>query len=737
MITARIIRLTAIAAEKSSGPRQGFTLLETLMLLIVYISGLLLIAQYVEQNVDERSATAAVQQLQAVSHQAQQLVSEQWPLILQQLEEQGPLSYPCFYKLPDKLLQANKKNTNPYQQSYRISLLHEAADRWQLWVNTQNGRPIPKRAWSRISTPLGFLSGYTTTNEKKSLVIHGQQNLWSLEWPTELKSPGEGHLVTRHDLNQLALTSADCLLYRKAIKGTPQLNQMQTSLDLQKHQIIFSQGSAVGPKQWLLKNAKSSLRATLDHLASSPSITLTDPGDHQVIIDPTAIGTSPSNSQLYRFWTQLPSHTPTTNDPQSFADQLCRDQSTALSALGGLFIVEPTDKSRHLLFICGKGNENLSTSVKAYLWEQLDDGHQPEPIEHSIRPSFIIELPANLPDIKPPAKLSDKDQKQVESFHKFLKEYVERIFYHFSAVEVYIKLKKTGVKDIKDDSQRHKGVIEKNIENELLKKFSGNLKNPRNSEASKVNDTINKLLKLYPFGYLKEHPYLTKSVNEEITNSTHKGSLYYFLAVLLRTNKEPDYQYFINEYNKKDQFKTLLKNLKEFNRIQFRVQDDSDEIKFIEPLDFNNKDSKHINKENEQIVKLIEISFEGSTEFPDIIKYPIGIHLKKSITEQQARHAREFSLAATKCISKLFDNDEYFTDLHNKIVTTPNSPEESEFISSLESFKEFFDEKHKNIFSPKQKDLVQWGVIDLVRHLPEPSPLQLKFRVDKTSSGGE
>ncbi|WP_253305855.1 hypothetical protein [unidentified bacterial endosymbiont] len=733
------------------------------MLLIVYISGLLLIARYVEQNVDERSATAAAQQLQAVSQQAQQLVSERWPLILQHLENQykntPPPNDPCFHELPTELLDAIDQNDNPYQQGYRILLHSAAAGRWQLWVHTQDGRPIPKRAWLRISTPLGILSGYTMSDRIKGPIIRGQQNLWSLRWPTGLKSPGEGHLVTRHDLNQLALTSADCLLYRKAIKGTPQLNQMQTSLDLQGNQIIFNQGSSVGPQQWLLKKDQNSLRATLRNSKSLPRFNLIDLEDNQVILNSTAISTLYSlpfgcdirkvadkhfiyqkeeqkwvanfrrgntqqsistpttlkkSSQLHCFWNQLPCHPlieKYSKKPQSFADKLCQDNSEAFSALGRLFIAVPTQDSNNLLFICGKEKKGSPNSLKAYAFETFHYG-PPIPLLFD-RPEFLIELPEKLSE-----KLPDKN---VETVYQFTKDTIERKLYFFYAIDAYNRYDSLG-----DQSDKE------------IKKSFETLFNPVNKRLNyKVSDeTIDSILKrlnsLFSHNYLKKNEYFIQCTkNNKKYPSAHYATLKHIYEEINTYKENEKYKNFTTKYNttRKTLFNEFLTQLKTFNRTKTQST--------------HPEENKHINK-------LILNCFEKEKDlktFPSIIKYPIGINLQEKITtDEEYGKILSFLKEGTKNIHSIPElKDSPFNDLSNQINDNYIGKIELEkfkesvlkdnklytFVTSLSSFEEFEQNYKKNIKDKKTANSIKWELIDLVLKEATPSPIQLKFLGDE------
>ncbi len=776
------------ASIKPSWPRQGFTLLESLMLLIVFTSSLVLTAQYVEQIVDERSATAAAQQLKTLSHQVQQLVSGQWPLILQQLEMQRQKmdhpGYPCSCELPEALLEALKGQVNPYQQHYRFRVLSEAAGRWQLWITTHGGRAIPQRAWSRIRTSLGPSLGYTRKDKKNRTIIRRQQNFRSKPWPDELglgldHDPNEGHLVAMLDLDPREVTSANCLLYRKTLVGAPQRNSMETPLALQKNQIVFSSGSFVGPQEWLLKEGDSSLRATLDQSSTSPSIILTDSENNQAILTATALSTvypRPLNStsiwladqeyteqkskstlqkmtggllgknksslspvaqqygsQLHPLWNQLPYHTFTkksglqpllaieSSHKQKFADDLCRLTTDTLSALGRLFILGPQKGSQHSLFICGKSEKE--DSLQAYLWKDFD--HYRPSLCYTERPPFIIVLPK---------KIENKDQ--ASKLHRFMKVFIERNLYHHYAREAYTTYPNNQSRFTEDILYKFDNLMKEAYQEGFLTITADNIKT-----------ILKELYNLYPYESFKGNSYSVNGSHITTFKSAYKA---------LHTNQFSNPEDFKNNYNNKTYGKRIadfLKYFEKFNR-----------IKNAKTLTENNQNNDNIFI---YVTKITHISFYDTArqqEFPEFIKFPIGISLKKDIknSKEEINKLSSFLIKATADINKWLDSGNSFKKLNQSIskyliVSGEVDLEEFKkyyqkklnqkrsnlhnFITSLEDFETFFTENYSKTFDKDKAGLIKWRLIDLARDSEkpapiqeQPSPIQLIFRDDKSPS---
>ena len=114
---------------------------------------------------------------------------------------------------------------NPYQQGWVVEVLQPSPGDLQALALSTGGQPIPPRDAPRIGAEAGSAGGAVTN----AGTAQGSFGGWTVSL-TNYPNPGVGHLAALIDYSNGQLQND--YLYRTAVPGQPQLNTMQTNLNM-------------------------------------------------------------------------------------------------------------------------------------------------------------------------------------------------------------------------------------------------------------------------------------------------------------------------------------------------------------------------------------------------------------------------------------------------------------------------------------------------------------------------
>jgi prepilin-type N-terminal cleavage/methylation domain-containing protein len=407
--------------------QQGFTLLEGLIALSV-LTGLLVLGNYyTRQRLEEALAQQAAAHLRLVTAAAVRYVEdgydqlgslaeqEAWRTSQRQLQkEHAPVSLEVwrYQELLEKkylleLYQRSKRNL--YGQGYALYIIETESPnpRKQLLVLTTGGKALQEKALQQIARQAGGLGGYISKQNPDS--VTGSQQGWQIKLPAETAYQPQpngkqqyeqhGHLACLHTIYPDDLLRTNQLLHRTAQDGKPELNQMESNLKMQSHQISFTgkNSKATGslsaqglqferdPQQKIdfgydarteraqlrLKDAQGSVVMTATH------VTATNRSDEAMDVPyKTSTGERTAGKisikeysapELNAYWNKVPyyelsstmSRTPVKEVGEWFADSLCSKDSKLgklnKAALGRFFMIGHTDSKTTFLYLCSHG----------------------------------------------------------------------------------------------------------------------------------------------------------------------------------------------------------------------------------------------------------------------------------------------------------------------------------------------------------------------------------------------
>lgn len=123
--------------------------------------------------------------------------------------------------------------SNIYGQTYSMRVYKEPNGQLDMLVVTTGGSAIPDGSLQRISKMMGGAGGYVS-NAQPGLVQNPVSG-WSLPVANIGGSPGTGHLAAAAFFASAATTND--YLYRHAVSGHPELQQMGTAIDMVNNNI--------------------------------------------------------------------------------------------------------------------------------------------------------------------------------------------------------------------------------------------------------------------------------------------------------------------------------------------------------------------------------------------------------------------------------------------------------------------------------------------------------------------
>lgn len=244
-----------------------------MVLSMLSIGGVVGWAKYGIQNV--QTAAAAGQNV-IFNKAAQQYVQDNGVVLAQQATATTPVTVNAATLVAGGYLPAGTGATNPFGQTLQVQILQPTPGMLQTAVQSVGGTAISDtKQLVQIAAQLGAQGGYVPYAGQAgdaSLNIgtaYGAYGAWILPLAgTGFTNPGSGHIVSL-----LAFTNAqtnNSYLYRVAVPGHPELNTMQTALNMGGNDIANAANvTATGNVSGAGVTANTSLRSNGDTYLSA------------------------------------------------------------------------------------------------------------------------------------------------------------------------------------------------------------------------------------------------------------------------------------------------------------------------------------------------------------------------------------------------------------------------------------------------------------------------------------
>jgi len=238
--------------------QSGFTILETIVVLIVMAAIISASSVYIKRNADNSLNQTAAANLQKLTQAAKWYTKDNYST----LKNSGTTTFSVAELIDKKYLEEGFSKVNSYGQGYQIIIQPDAqnSDMLQVKIITENGSAITTENMRKIAAIAGSDAGYALNTN----TITGNQEAWELTG----QSISKGHLASVTYVTGNDIVSAENFLRRDKIDGHPEWNQMNTDLTMTKNNSIIAEsdkGNAVFDGQQLVFNdVDSAYSATLN-----------------------------------------------------------------------------------------------------------------------------------------------------------------------------------------------------------------------------------------------------------------------------------------------------------------------------------------------------------------------------------------------------------------------------------------------------------------------------------------
>ena len=204
--------------------------------LFASLVGLLMIPTYMRfetMAIDNAKAATTAQQMQQVSQAAQAYIQANYSAVEANSTASSPATITVSMLQNTGYLPNAFSAANPFGQMWQVQVLQPTPGQLQALVLTQGGTQIGQVQAPMIAAQAGAQGGFVPYNGQygtlNDTVAHGAYSGWQVSM-SGYTNPGPGHLAALLAFNNGNLENN--YLYRVAVPGQPQLNQMQTNLDM-------------------------------------------------------------------------------------------------------------------------------------------------------------------------------------------------------------------------------------------------------------------------------------------------------------------------------------------------------------------------------------------------------------------------------------------------------------------------------------------------------------------------
>ncbi|MGL5968983.1 MAG: shufflon system plasmid conjugative transfer pilus tip adhesin PilV [Kluyvera sp.] len=322
---------------KNIKSQHGFTILETLIVLIVMVAVLSSGAVYMKYNADNNLNHGTAESLQQLTTAAQWYAKDNFDTLINATATEVNIDT----LITGKYLNENFSDKNSYQQNYKISIskntgAQSGKDTLSVLIISEGGDDINIGNLRKITSLAGNSAGYAA----QSGIITGNQGSWS-----QNTSIDYGHLASLSFVSANDVVSAETFLRRNKLDGHPEWNQMNTNLDMNSNNIEFDSGSVVFKHDnydaMLSANGGAFSQGSDKTTITSDQIKLSN-GDSNVSGSAITAQTVKPGLTLINYG----------EDIYTAADNICNDDSE--DTVGKLFVVGHKSDQARYTFMCGK-----------------------------------------------------------------------------------------------------------------------------------------------------------------------------------------------------------------------------------------------------------------------------------------------------------------------------------------------------------------------------------------------
>ena len=199
-----------------------------------------------QQNQQAILTSSAGQQMQAIAQAANQYVSDNYQTLVGSTNATTPTAIPLATLISGGYLPPGFASTNAYGQAWQIQSLQPSVGELQVLIASTGGQTLDAKTATSIAQKAGAQGGVAGGGTGATAVpgcaageACGAYGGWAVN-TTPYSNVSPGHVAALLAFNSGGMLQND-YLYRVAIPGHPQLNQMQANLDMGANNINNAQ----------------------------------------------------------------------------------------------------------------------------------------------------------------------------------------------------------------------------------------------------------------------------------------------------------------------------------------------------------------------------------------------------------------------------------------------------------------------------------------------------------------
>lgn len=171
---------------------------------------------------------AAAEYSKVVSQATQKYISDNYDAVLANATATKPAVVTITMLKTAKYLPASLSDVSPYGQTYTAYAIQPQANNLQTMLVSSGGSNIPKGQLIKITNMIGSQGGYISPDSPS--LVKGAYGSWSMPLSSYQLSNNPGHLASA--LFFVSGQVSNDYLYRSSVTGHPELNRMNTDLDM-------------------------------------------------------------------------------------------------------------------------------------------------------------------------------------------------------------------------------------------------------------------------------------------------------------------------------------------------------------------------------------------------------------------------------------------------------------------------------------------------------------------------
>lgn len=208
--------------------QRGASLVEALIVLIISAIAFGAGAQQYSKYLDNITNKQAADHATLIAGAASKYLKDNYAAVVASAGPTTPAVISVAMLKSTNYLPAGISNKNAFGQDYSIQVIEPLPNQLQAMVVTTGGQTISELDGRRIAQYMGAKGGFISTVDTS--VATGSFGGWQMALSPFAISPGAGHVATALFLEDGAIVND--YLYRNAVPGHPELNRMNTAINM-------------------------------------------------------------------------------------------------------------------------------------------------------------------------------------------------------------------------------------------------------------------------------------------------------------------------------------------------------------------------------------------------------------------------------------------------------------------------------------------------------------------------